>query len=90
MGANTDFWLLVHNLAEAIREEGRSRQARLDAMADSFDALPPVTRRELSQGFRFVLTELNALEPIMAAKGTGRASEETGTKPPNTKPPKKR
>lgn len=82
MGANSDFWLLVHNLAEAIREEGRTHQARLEALSDSFDALPPVTRRELIQEFRFVVAELNALDPVMSAKGSSRASEEAGTKPP--------
>jgi hypothetical protein len=82
MGANSDFWLLVHNLAEAIRQEGRSRQARLDALSDSFDALPPVTRRELSQEFRFIVTELHALEPIMSAKASDHPNlDDSGGKP---------
>jgi|RhiMetdeSRZDD1v2_1073273.scaffolds.fasta_scaffold843140_1 hypothetical protein len=81
MGATTDFWLLVHNLAEAMRQEGRSRQARLDALSESFEAMPQVTRRELSEEFRFLLAELNALGPVMSSKGTTPTSEESSARP---------
>lgn len=68
MGANSDFWLVVHHLAEAIRQEGTSPQSRLESISESFDALPAVTQREMSQEFGFVITELNSLKPVMAAK----------------------
>lgn len=61
--ANSDFWLLLHGLADAIEEEGKDRRTRQAAISVSFRSLPAIAQHELVQDFRFVLGELSAFEP---------------------------
>jgi hypothetical protein len=65
MGANSDFWLFLHSLAQAIRDEGPPGEIRQASLADSFEALAPLARRELAHDYRLVVAELNQFEPIL-------------------------
>jgi len=49
MIAANEFWLAVHQLAEAYDTEGPTMDERAKNIADEFDRLPFVTQRELLQ-----------------------------------------
>jgi hypothetical protein len=74
MGTQTDFWLLLHNLAEATREEGRESAARQAHLEESFGAMPEATRREISRDFRLVLAELSNFESAWLRLSLTRSS----------------
>jgi hypothetical protein len=67
MSAQSDFWLVLHTLAQALREEGPTRAIRQAGLAESFEALPSITQGELALDFRLIVAELGEFEPILLA-----------------------
>jgi hypothetical protein len=67
MSAKSDFWLVLHSLAQALRDEGASRDIRQASLAESLEAMPPPTQSELAHDYRLILAELIEFEPNLLA-----------------------
>jgi len=61
MAAKNDFWLLVHDLANCVREDGTQREDALRNIVYAFHALPAVTREGLVADLRFLIDKLPEL-----------------------------
>jgi hypothetical protein len=66
MGARTDFWLLVHNLAQALLAEGDSLEERRAEITAAFRDMPPVVQREVLIDYRRIIVELPAAAPSLS------------------------
>ena len=64
-----DFWLAVHELAEAYRDEGLTPDERTDNVLGQLKELPPITQRELRADLAQVALHVPDLYPLVA-RGT--------------------
>jgi hypothetical protein len=58
MAAYTDFWLLMHELAQAYRSEGPNRDDRQHAILASLEEMPEIVQHEVMQDYRLLMGEL--------------------------------
>jgi len=63
-----EFWLAVHQLAEAYDSEGPTMDERAENIADEFDRLPFVTQRELLQNLLRIAAYLPDLCPRLVPR----------------------
>jgi len=68
MIAANEFWLAVHQLAEAYDTEGPTMVERAENIADEFDRLPFVTQRELLQDLLRIAACLPDLCPLLVPR----------------------
>ncbi len=62
MATKSDFWLLIHGLANALRSEGHDRDARQQSITDAFESMPAVAQAEVMHDYRLLVAELTAAE----------------------------
>jgi len=63
--SKNEAWMDLHRLAMSIDEAGFTRQDRFDSLVHDLLAMPPLVRRELLRGVRFLLAELTDVEPLI-------------------------
>jgi hypothetical protein len=71
MRTPNEAWMELHRLASSVDELGLTRQERYHHLIAEFMSLPPLVRRELLRELRFLLSELNDLEPLVFAANEG-------------------
>jgi hypothetical protein len=61
MGARSDFWLHIHNLAQCLEQEGSTPAERREAILASLRDLPPIAQSEVAGELEVVYDQLRAL-----------------------------
>jgi hypothetical protein len=72
MGARSDFWLHVHNLAKCLEAEGATPAERREAILDALRDLPPIAQGEVAGEFELVYDELRAVRRHLASHPASR------------------
>jgi hypothetical protein len=61
-----EFWLSLHQLAEAYRAEGMSHDERLESVADEFQRLPLTVRHQVLVDLHFTARHLSDVYKAVA------------------------
>ena len=70
MIAPNEFWLRLHQLAEAYSAEGLTPAERSANIIDQFAGMPPIAQRELLADLRHVADRCPDLYPLATAAAT--------------------
>lgn len=63
-----NFWLTLHQLAEALEGEGKTRSERQDSLLDDLLKMRPIACDALRDEYEFVVDELVAMRPAVRRK----------------------
>ena len=78
-GQCDDFWMYIHELADALDDAGLTRDERLRCVLLQLERMPPLVRRELLRELTQVASDLLDLQPL--AMSAVNASEEPAMRP---------
>ena len=65
MATNDDFWLLIHDMANAVNSDHAPLSEKATTLAGYFSLYPPSARKQIAEEFRLVLGVLMELDPMM-------------------------
>jgi len=65
MATNDDFWLLLHDMANAVNSDHAPLSEKAATLAGYFVLYPPTARKQIADEFRLVLGVLTELDPLL-------------------------
>ena len=78
MATDDDFWLLLHDMANAVNHDHVLVSDKATTLAGYFKLYPPVARRQLTEEFKLVLGVLSELEAKVLVDVTPKAFQRDG------------
>jgi hypothetical protein len=65
MGARTDFWLAVSDLATQLEREGATSDERIASVIVAWASMPETTKQAVDRQLKFLIDELSRIEAEM-------------------------
>ena len=76
MATDDDFWLLMHDMANAVNSDHSPMADKAKVLAKYYAMYPPAARTQFADGFRLVLGVLQELDKLVVADMVAQANKQ--------------